>query len=91
MYTFKKISNLKTGELTQQLGALDVLRKEPGLVPSTPMVAHNGLSLQSLVTEHPLSLPQAQACTWCVNIYMQELRYVHKTEIEEPLLYSNIM
>ena len=38
-----KIMNLGTGEMAQQLRALDVLEEDLGLVLSTHMVAHNSL------------------------------------------------
>ena len=40
---YMKIMNLGTGEMAQQLRALDVLEEDLGLVLSTHIVAHNSL------------------------------------------------
>lgn len=39
----KRLLPQGTGEMSQRLRALTVLAKDPGLLPSTNMVAHNHL------------------------------------------------
>lgn len=50
-----RIICIGTGEMVQQSKALAALPEDPGLTPSTHMVAHNTVTVQGM--QHPLLAP----------------------------------